>query len=64
MHSSRMLTVRSSSRLLVCVFWGRGCLLGRFAQGDLPMGVSAQRGRVSQHALRQTVPLWTEFLTC
>ena len=47
-HSSRMRTVRSSSRLP----GGGGCP----PEGCLP------RGCVSQHARRQT-PLWTEWLT-
>ena len=61
MHSSRMRTVRSSSRLLGRgVYPGRACL-GGVCPGDVcPWG--ALWGGVSEYALRQTPPR-TEFLT-
>ena len=65
MHSRRMRTVRSSSRLLgggclppgggVCPSWG-------VYPGDVYPGGCLPGGCVSQHALRQTPPC-TKFLT-
>ena len=54
LHSSRMRTARS-----LTVSPSMHCTGGFCSWG----GVSAPGGVVSQHALRQTPPLWTEFLT-
>ena len=62
MHSGRMRTVRCSGHLGwgMCMPGGEGVMS---VQGVSAWGVSARGGSVSEQAMGQRPPFWTEFLT-